>query len=100
VPAGEIDRWANENDPIDRYSKRLLGEGFGKSDLDAIDTRVKEEIDRATNEAEASPMPDPTDALAGIYADPPAITPLWFREGIKSAVEVHERPSSWGTHDV
>jgi TPP-dependent pyruvate/acetoin dehydrogenase alpha subunit len=100
VPPGEIDRWANENDPIDRYSKRLLGEGSDKADLDAIDTRVKEEIDRATDEAEASPMPDPTDALVGIYADPPAIAPLWFREGIKSAVEVHERPSSWGTHDV
>jgi TPP-dependent pyruvate/acetoin dehydrogenase alpha subunit len=100
VPPGEIDRWANENDPIDRYSKRLLGDGFDKPALDAIDTRVKEEIDRATDEAEASPMPDPTDALVGIYADPPAIAPLWFREGVKSAVEVHERPSSWGTHDV
>jgi pyruvate dehydrogenase E1 component alpha subunit/2-oxoisovalerate dehydrogenase E1 component alpha subunit len=100
VPPGEIDRWASENDPIDRYSKRLLDEGLDKPVLDAIDTRVKEEIDRATDEAEASPMPDPTDALVGIYADPPAIAPLWFREGIKSAVEVHERPSSWGTHDV
>jgi len=100
VPPGEIDRWASENDPIDRYSKRLLDEGFDKPALDAIDSRVKEEIDRATDEAEASPMPDPTDALVGIYADPPAIAPLWFREGIKSAVEVHERPSSWGTHDV
>ena len=100
VPPGEIDRWANENDPIDRYSKRLLGQGFDKPALDAIDTRVKQEIDSATDEAEASPMPDPTDALVGIYADPPAIAPLWFREGIKSAVEVHERPSSWGTHDV
>lgn len=100
VPPGEIDRWANENDPIDRYSKRLLGEGFDKPALDAIDARVKAEIDRATDEAEASPMPDPTDALVGIYADPPAMAPLWFREGIESAVEVHERPSSWGTHDV
>jgi TPP-dependent pyruvate/acetoin dehydrogenase alpha subunit len=100
VPPGEIDRWANENDPIDRYSKRLLSEGFDKPALDAIDARVKEEIDRATDEAEASPMPDPTDALVGIYADPPAMAPLWFREGIKSAVDVHERPSSWGTHDV
>jgi len=100
VPPGEIERWANENDPIDRYSKRLVAEGFDKSALDAIDTRVKDEIDRATDEADASPMPDPTDALVGIYADPPAIAPLWFREGIKSAVDVHERPSSWGTHDV
>jgi TPP-dependent pyruvate/acetoin dehydrogenase alpha subunit len=100
VPPGEIDRWASENDPIDRYVKVLLGEGFKKTVLDAIDARVKEEIDRATDEAEASPMPDPTDALTGVYADPPAMAPLWFREGIESAVESHERPSSWGTHDV
>jgi pyruvate dehydrogenase E1 component alpha subunit/2-oxoisovalerate dehydrogenase E1 component alpha subunit len=100
VPAGEIDRWASENDPIDRYAKRLLSEGLEQSELAAIDKRVQEEIDRATDEAEASPMPDPTDSLVGIYADPPAIAPLWFREGIKSAVESHERPSSWGTHDV
>ena len=100
VPPGEIDRWASENDPIERYAKRLLSEGFDQADLAAIDARAQEEIDRATEEAEASPMPDPTDALVGIYADPPVIAPLWFREGIKSAVEVHERPSSWGTHDV
>jgi pyruvate dehydrogenase E1 component alpha subunit/2-oxoisovalerate dehydrogenase E1 component alpha subunit len=100
VPAGEIDRWASENDPIDRYAKRLLSEGLEQSELAAIDKRVQEEIDRATDEAEASPMPDPTDSLVGIYADPPAMAPLWFREGIKSAVESHERPSSWGTHDV
>ena len=100
VPAGEIDRWASENDPVDRYVKCLSDEGFEQSELSAIDARVKDEIDRATDEAEASPMPDPTDALVGIYADPPELAPLWFRQGIKSAVEVHERPASWGTHDV
>jgi TPP-dependent pyruvate/acetoin dehydrogenase alpha subunit len=100
VPAGEIDKWAAENDPIDRYVTTLRGEGFEQSDIAALDQRVTEEIDRATDAAEASPMPDPTDALVGIYADPPAESPLWFRQGIKSAVEVHERPSSWGTHDV
>ncbi|HUQ46838.1 MAG TPA: thiamine pyrophosphate-dependent dehydrogenase E1 component subunit alpha [Gemmatimonadaceae bacterium] len=100
VPAGEIDRWAAENDPIDRYVKRLLDDGFAQSEVSQIDARVVEEIDVATDEAEKSPMPDPTDALVGIYADPPAVDALWFREGIKSAVEVHERPSSWGTHDV
>ena len=68
--------------------------------MKAIDAKVTLEIDNATDEAEASPMPDPTDALVGIYADPPALAPLWFREGIMSAVDVHERPSSWGTHDV
>jgi TPP-dependent pyruvate/acetoin dehydrogenase alpha subunit len=100
VPPGEIDQWASENDPIDRYAKRLLSEGFDQSELAATDVRVQEEIDRATDEAEKSPMPEPTDALVGIYADPPVTPPLWFREGIKSAVDVHERPASWGTHDV
>ncbi|HEY1952554.1 MAG TPA: thiamine pyrophosphate-dependent dehydrogenase E1 component subunit alpha [Gemmatimonadaceae bacterium] len=100
VPAGEIDRWASENDPIDRYVKRLLADGFEQAELASIDAGVRDEIDAATNEAEASPMPEPADALVGIYADPPQVTPLWFREGIKSAVEVNERPSGWGTHDV
>jgi TPP-dependent pyruvate/acetoin dehydrogenase alpha subunit len=100
VPAGEIDRWASENDPVDRYVKRLLDEGISKTELTAIDTRVQAEIDAATDEADASPMPDPTDSLVGVYAEPPVVEPLWFREGIKSAVDVHERPSSWGTHDV
>jgi TPP-dependent pyruvate/acetoin dehydrogenase alpha subunit len=100
VPAGEIDRWASENDPVDRYVKRLLHEGVSKTELTAIDTRVQAEIDSATDEADASPMPDPTDSLVGVYAEPPVVEPVWFREGIKSAVEVHERPSSWGTHDV
>ena len=100
VPSGEIDRWASENDPIDRYVAQLLDEGVLETELKAIDARVTEEIDRATDEAEASPMPEATDALVGIYADPPTLAPLWFRQGIKSAVEVHERPSSWGTHDA
>src|SRR3990170_5300997 len=100
VPSGEIDRWASENDPIDRYVKSLLSAGFAERELTAIDKRVTDEIDAATDAADASPMPEPTDALVGIYADPPAEQPLWFREGVKSAVEVHERPSSWGTHDV
>lgn len=100
VPPGEIHKWATENDPIDRYVKRLREEAFEETEFAAIDKRVSEEIDRATDEAEASPMPEPTDALVGIYADPPSLPPLWFREGIKSAVEAHERPSSWGTHDA
>src|SRR5881398_832775 len=67
VPPGEIDKWAAENDPVDRYVKRLLDDGFEESELTTIDARVKDEIDRATDEAEASPMPDPRDALVGIY---------------------------------
>ncbi len=101
VPAGEIDRWATTNDPVDRYI-RVLTEQFSvdESELETIDARVTTEIDKATDEAEASPMPEPADALVGIYADPPSEKPLWFREGVRAAVDVNERPSSWGTHDV
>lgn len=100
VPPGEIDRWARENDPLDRYSKVLTSrEGIPLSDLERIDTRVTAEIDQATDEAEASPAPEPRDSLRGVYADPVEMPALWYREGVRSAVDRHERPSSWGTHD-
>ena len=99
VPEGEIDRWATGNDPIDRYLKVLAAEGVTADEIAAIDAKVVSEIDRATDEAEASPMPEPNDSLAGVYADPPRVPELWFRKGIRSAVEKHERPQSWGTHD-
>ncbi len=100
VPAGEIDRWARENDPVDRYIGELTSRyGVAPAELNAIDARVKEEIDRATDEAEASPPPEPPDALKGVYADPAEAPALWFREGVRSAVDRHERPASWGTHD-
>lgn len=101
VPEGEIDRWATTNDPVDRYIKVLTEQHDVKADeLTTIDKRVADEIDAATDEAEKSPMPEPTDALVGIYADPPEETPLWFREGVRAAVDVNERPQGWGTHDV
>ena len=99
VPAGEIERWAAENDPIDRYVARLTGElGFERSALDALDARVRAEVDAATEEAEASGLPEPLDALVGVYANPPAERPLWFREGVARAVERTERAEGWGTY--
>jgi pyruvate dehydrogenase E1 component alpha subunit/2-oxoisovalerate dehydrogenase E1 component alpha subunit len=100
VPAGELERWAAENDPIDRYLARLRSEGVSDAELSAIDARILAEIDAATDEAELSGVPEPLDALKGIYADPPAERPLWFREGKGAVVEKSERPSSWGTFDA
>ena len=100
VPPGEIEKWEKSNDPIDRYIRVLTEAGVKRSELEEIDARIISEIDAATDEAEKSPMPEPKDALVGIYADPPEEKPLWFREGVRAAVEVNERPSSWGTHDV
>ncbi|MEX2153727.1 MAG: thiamine pyrophosphate-dependent dehydrogenase E1 component subunit alpha [Gemmatimonadaceae bacterium] len=97
VPKGEIERWERENDPIDRYQKRLLAEfDFEPAALAQIDERVRLEVDRATDEAEKSPFPEALDALEGVYEDPPREKPLWFREG-GSVIKAHERPEGWGT---
>ena len=100
VLPGEIERWAAKNDPIDRYVASLSSEGVQASELQSIDARIQREIDEATDIAEASGVPEPLDALTGIYADPPSERPLWFREGGAAVVQSTERPSSWGTFDA
>jgi TPP-dependent pyruvate/acetoin dehydrogenase alpha subunit len=98
VPAGEIERWERENDPLDRYLRVLREElGFDGGEIAAVDGRVTQEIDAATDAAESSPLPEPTDALVGVYAEPERIEPLWYRAGVRSAVEAHERAAGWGT---
>jgi len=98
VPKGEIERWERENDPIDRYVRRLVEQlGFKPKEVEGVDERVRVEVDRATDEAEKSPAPQALDALEGVYADPPRERPLWFRES-GAVVEAHERPEGWGTY--
>ena len=100
VPNGEIEWWAANNDPIDRFTAWLAAnDGVSAEELASIDASVAAEIDAATDEAERSPMPEPHDALIGIYDDPPTLAPHWYREGVTAAVETNERPASWGTHD-
>jgi len=100
VPPGEIERWERENDPITRYLARLRESGVSDATLAELDARVVREIDEATDIAEQSGPPAALDALNGIYADPPAERPLWFREGKATVVESHERPEGWGTFDA
>src|SRR3954470_2786218 len=81
VPPGEIERWERDNDPITRYLARLRESGVSDETLAEIDARVVREVDEATDIAERSGTPEALDALRGIYADPPAERPLWFRQG-------------------
>jgi pyruvate dehydrogenase E1 component alpha subunit/2-oxoisovalerate dehydrogenase E1 component alpha subunit len=98
VPAGEGERWASENDPIDRYVKVLTGtHAIAAEELAALDARVQAEVDAATDLADASGTPEALDGLTGIYADPPSAPVLWYRQGLGSAVEQHERAQGWGT---
>jgi len=98
VPEGEIDRWERENDPVTRYVARLRDQfSITSPEIDSVDDRVRRVVDEATDVAERSSAPEALDALVGIYADPPAESPLWFRAGAGRVVEQHERPEGWGT---
>ena len=80
VPKSELERWASENDPVDRYVQRLLGADMvAEADLKDIDDRVRVEVDQATDACVDEPLPAPETALPGVYADPPAADKLWFR---------------------
>ncbi|MFI5229662.1 MAG: thiamine pyrophosphate-dependent dehydrogenase E1 component subunit alpha [Gemmatimonadales bacterium] len=100
VPPGEIERWERENDPITRYVARLRDEfSVTALELEAIDARVRREVDDATDVAERSGVPEALDALEGVYGEPPRAERLWFREGADRVVQSHERAEGWGTYD-
>jgi TPP-dependent pyruvate/acetoin dehydrogenase alpha subunit len=68
VPKELIEEW-KVKDPVARFERLLLENGFAtQDDITAIEQRVKREIDVATDEAEASPMPTPSDAALGLFA--------------------------------
>ncbi len=101
VPPGQIEKWAAENDPLDRFSRVLIDrEKVAAADVAAIDARVVAEVDAATDLAEVSPPPDALDALVGVYADPPAERPLWYRDRADVSALGKERPDGWGTWDA
>lgn len=79
VPAEEIEEWAEGNDPLDRYTATLRANGWADDDaLAEIDSAIEAEIDRAVAAAESAILPDPEEALAGVYHDAVAATP-WTR---------------------
>jgi TPP-dependent pyruvate/acetoin dehydrogenase alpha subunit len=80
VPAGESERWARENDPVDRYVLQLLdNDRVTARELEEIDARVRAEIDTATDACVNDPLPPPESALPGVYVDPPAAPLHWYR---------------------
>jgi len=80
VPKGELDKWAKENDPVDRYVQRLLSADLvGASDLKDIDDRVRDEVDQATDASVDEPLPEAETALPGVFVDPPVADKLWFK---------------------
>jgi pyruvate dehydrogenase E1 component alpha subunit/2-oxoisovalerate dehydrogenase E1 component alpha subunit len=80
-PKEELDQWARENDPVDRFVKQVVDNGWAEeSDLVEIDQAVKGDVDQATDACVNEPLPIGESALPGVYVDPPAAARLWFRE--------------------
>jgi TPP-dependent pyruvate/acetoin dehydrogenase alpha subunit len=78
VPPGEREEW-EARDPVDRFVARVTAEGWLRPDeLEATDERVTREVDAARADAEASPLPQPEEALAEVYGDARPRTP-WTR---------------------
>ena len=68
VPPELIEEW-KARDPLERFERTLMEHGFAAQDqFDAIQNRVRQEVDAATDEAERSPMPQPHEAALGLFA--------------------------------
>jgi TPP-dependent pyruvate/acetoin dehydrogenase alpha subunit len=65
VPSELVEEW-RRRDPIDRQEARLRELG---ADVDGLRAAVAAEIDRAAEEALASPMPDPDTATDGLFCE-------------------------------
>lgn len=69
VPQGEIEAW-EARDPIDRFEQWLLDHDMAtRAELDALAARARDDVETARTAAEASPFPEPTGALAEVWAD-------------------------------
>jgi TPP-dependent pyruvate/acetoin dehydrogenase alpha subunit len=69
VPDEMLEEWSRR-DPIDLYSGRLIDElGFSSDEVEGIRGSVEEYVDECAEVALASPMPDPSIATEGVFAE-------------------------------
>jgi TPP-dependent pyruvate/acetoin dehydrogenase alpha subunit len=68
VPLALIEEWRSR-DPIECYERLLLELGIASpANFEAIKLRIRNELDAAVDEADASPMPHGEDAALGLFA--------------------------------
>jgi pyruvate dehydrogenase E1 component alpha subunit len=69
VPDGMLEEW-EKRDPIERYAARLASEfGFAEDEVAEIREQVRSYVAECTEEALASPLPDPAIATEGVFAE-------------------------------
>jgi acetoin:2,6-dichlorophenolindophenol oxidoreductase subunit alpha len=67
-PAEEIAAW-KARDPLSTSRARLQAAGVSAAELDTLEQRERERIEEAVAFAEASPFPEPSEAVEDLYAD-------------------------------
>jgi acetoin:2,6-dichlorophenolindophenol oxidoreductase subunit alpha len=67
-PEEEVAAWA-AYDPIDLYRARLVADGVGEADLDAIEETADSDVQTATVEAQASPPPGLDLLMDNVWSD-------------------------------
>jgi len=66
---GEMENWL-KRDPIPAFHKDLLeAKLFTPEELDAVDQSVQAQLDEAVEFAASAPIPQPGEALQGVYAE-------------------------------
>jgi pyruvate dehydrogenase E1 component alpha subunit/2-oxoisovalerate dehydrogenase E1 component alpha subunit len=84
VPAGEIEWWEKNNDPVDRYERYLTERGLAdEAKLQEITADVMREIEEDCAWAESSPMPEPDKAAYDVY-DNNIVAPAFRPEVLKN----------------
>jgi TPP-dependent pyruvate/acetoin dehydrogenase alpha subunit len=75
VPPEMVEEWAKK-DPILRYERHLLDRGLAtEADLAGVVTRIEASLAEDLAWAEASPFPEPTSGMSGVYANRPVADP-------------------------
>ena len=67
VPRELLEEWRRQ-DPIQRFEGYLREREVPEERLQAVETRVLQEVEEAVEFAEKSPLPDPSEALEGVFA--------------------------------
>ncbi|HEX8734745.1 MAG TPA: thiamine pyrophosphate-dependent dehydrogenase E1 component subunit alpha [Pyrinomonadaceae bacterium] len=81
VPAGEIEHWAKNNDPVDRFERFLRGEKYALTeDLNKIVAEVSEYLEAELAIAEEAGAPEAVSAAYDVYDN--SIVPPAFKKKV------------------
>jgi pyruvate dehydrogenase E1 component alpha subunit/2-oxoisovalerate dehydrogenase E1 component alpha subunit len=81
VPAGEIEHWAANNDPIDRYERFLTTEKLATAEeLSGLEKQISEYLEAELAVAEEAGMPEPISAAYDVFDN--SVVPPAFKKKV------------------